>query len=143
MSGKTEIAVSLMPKLEDRIVDLSSKLEAIAREKAPEAWEVALAVVRVDALGQILVGVLLVAGAFFLIRVGRSWVATATAIEKERGERYSNNDEIKYGTRGVVALCFGAVAATGGAVCLLSIWNYVALYRPELVIARRLLDGVL
>lgn len=143
MAEKTEIAVSIMPKIEDKLVELSGKLEQIMQAKAPAAWETALAVVRIDAAGKIVVGIIAVSLAFFLIRQAIRWFVNYGEITREKGERYRNDEEFKYMIGGIISGGLGGIATKVGFFSLVAPWTWVALFRPELVIAKQILGKFL
>ncbi len=135
MTEKTEMAVSIMPKLETKIVELSSRLEQIMAERAPEAWEMAQGVIRVDALRDLQHGVtwLIVAGlCFWAFR----WCL------KHPGKNEDGTEKESSGFEGFVFVSAAGCLALS-LMELLSIWTWTALINPELAIAKRILDGVL
>lgn len=143
MADKTEIAVSVMPKLEERIVDLSQKLESVMREKAPEAWDAALGVVQIEAAQTLLWAVLGIAMLGLGLRRAFRWASTASEIVKENGARYRHDEEVKY-VFGCIAA--GVSAFVGMLITLFNafdVWAYTALVRPELVIAKQVMKGLL
>jgi len=129
----TEIVeVTVFPGIEDRVIELSQKLEQIATSHAPEAWEATLLMYKAKALSEIamagsmfLVGLILALGAFLLIR----W-----------GIRMDEDEERVAPV--VVGSITGLVAAgvsLGALVALSKMWNWMVLSHPEIALAAKIL----
>jgi hypothetical protein len=160
MADKTDITVSVMPKVEEKIVELSGKLERIMAERAPEAWDAALAVVQVGAIRNLVVGLIAIVIAIIawtvFARLYRKWreLDGPWAVYRAEYHNYMNSSANrpdkptagKGGFEASVAAGFfviGLLSTLSAVANLLSVWTWVALFRPELVIAKRILDGVL
>ena len=135
MPENSEITVRVMPEIEDRIIELSGKLEAIMVERAPEAWALALDVVRMQGLTNLVLaavfGGMLVLTYFF---TRRAW-----SLAEETSNYFQG--EARFFT------CLGSVIFGGGSIFGLVLhllpWTWAALFAPELVIARRVMAGLL
>lgn len=136
-----------MSKLENTVVELVVKLEALARDTAPEAWAAARSVVQVDALGTLTWGLTAAAvaaagwvAARYLFGAAR---ARALKDRETTARTWASADDYPEFFFGVVLAAVALASTVLAALKLLSPWPYAALFRPELVIARRVLDGLL
>lgn len=128
--------------ISERVVELSYKLENAMREKAPEAWDAALRVIQLEAVQTLIWAVFGAVAAVIGVLLAFRWGRAAYAIVQERGQRYARDEEVKY----AVGSFFSTVGAFLGVVVLsgaLNIWTYIALAQPELIIAKRVLQGLL
>lgn len=135
MVEKTELSISILPKIESRIEELSIKLEEIIIDKAPEAWNATLTVVQIDGFREILSGI------FILILSGLSFWIGLKFLRKVNF--FKDDDDSGFGFSGVIAWIISAILLIISTVELLSIWTWTAIFNPELVIAKKILIGIL
>ena len=132
-----------MATIEEKLVEMTERLQQLAVEHAPAAWETTLMVVRLNAMGTIFMGMVFTVITGILIKVSLHCQLRFTRIVKEKGEEYSADKEVVPGSV--------AIAAAGGAIGsglfsaahLLDWWDWVAMFEPQLYIARTILKGVL
>lgn len=121
-----------MDELATKLVEWMSAFEAAVVEVAPQAAELALAYARVDAAGNLLVGVALAVVSCVLL-------TKATKLYRSGVEESKNSS---HGAAGDIFLIGsllggpGAVLGSMAAVNVLNIWNWVGLFYPELYLVR-------
>lgn len=109
-------------QLQAQLADILKAMQGAAAEYGPKALQLALEVRRWDAIGTIVLGLLLLAfGLFVASHVKRLW---------------KNDGPAEIGAPlGVLTLCLWVAAG----FYLLNIWNWVGVFRPEIALARDLL----
>jgi hypothetical protein len=124
----------------DRAMTLIEEVAAAAKdavtEYGPEAWEVALWVVRVDAIGEIIVGL------FLALLIVVIWCAVVR--DNLKALNAGNNKKFEWRIKMVACGGFGiAVCGAAFAVKMLNVWVYVAIFAPELWLAKKAISAVL
>lgn len=122
----------------DRAMTLIEEVAAAAKdavtEYGPEAWEVALWVVRVDAIGEIIVGL------FLALLIVVTWCGAV----RNSVEALKDDDAPPWHIMIVTVGGFGiAVCGICSAMKLLNVWAYAAIFAPELWLAKKAIDAVL
>lgn len=118
--------------MDDTLNDLLTRLE---HEWAPQLLRTAAGVAFWDGLGWIIVGlVLLILGI----------VGTIVCVKCLWIDLSKNQPDISgHGVAGLAAGLGSVLALTPALTILLNIWNWVALFNPELAVAKRIFDAVL
>ncbi len=126
-----------MSELESKAVDILNKLESITTEYAPEVTDAAIAAVQVTAVSELVFGVVAMLGGFLTIRIAKSFSNYARTRKDEGG--YMSDWDFGVVVSNLIGVVVGAIFFLTGIGELFNVWNYVALYNPELAMAHRLL----
>ena len=116
--------------MEDKLVEIITKLQEQLTTFAPQAWKAALAVTRINGLASFVGGVVATALALLIWRKYRKWLKRQ---EREEG------DEI------IVMLSWAGIIISGGigVSILLDPWTYVAIFMPQLEIAHEIIGRLM
>lgn len=126
-----------MSKLEDKAVDTIGKLETFAgklvdlsKQYAPDVWNLARQVARIEAIQT------LVYGFVWLVIASLAWVAAIKLFRVAKKDDWDNPGPIiGMGVGGIIGL-FTTIAACEN---LLNIYAWVSLWYPELWMAKKVL----
>jgi hypothetical protein len=123
--------------IETKTVELLDKLDALTTQYTPEVIDGAVTAVTVTAIGELVYGLLGLVACYGL------WWLTTHATEYCRNKK----DEGGWGSDWEIPWCVSWVI--GGIVCgafatnsiwaLFNVWNWVAIFNPELAMAHRVL----
>lgn len=119
--------------MEETLNDLLTRLE---HEWAPQLLRTAAGVAFWDGLGWIIVGIVLL----ILAIVGTVICVKCLRIDLSRDDRY---DISNHGVVGLITGLSALLTLIPSLIILLNIWNWVALFNPELAVAKRIFDAVL
>lgn len=129
---KTDAAVATVAdKLGDKALQYLSSFEELAKQYSPDVVDAGLTVIRINALGDIIVGLVGIAVAFVVWKIFKR-------VRAERGKEYFHRNE-------AICIIGGAISFFGGIASfvmilfgLFNIWVYVALFDPKLYIAYKI-----
>ncbi len=131
---KDEITIKVFPELENRVVELSHTLERLMTDNAPEAWSLVLATVQIEYLTRASWGII------WLI------LLVAVFVSFKRGWDWARNCQSDPGGAKFLVTC-GTIASGSASIFGLMYcfgpWTWVGLFKPELIIAARILKGVM
>lgn len=126
-----------MVMLEQKVVELFDRFEELAVQYTPEVIEKATAAVSVTAIGN------LVGGLSGLVAVYAVWWLTKNCAtycrNKKQDGRWANDWDIGW----IISFVIGGVS--GGCIAIISlfelidIWNWVAVFNPQLALAHQVL----
>ena len=116
-----------MDNLETKAVELLTKLEQLA----PEAMDTMIEVLRITAVSNIVMAVIGILASIFII----SKMRDIFKIYEEIPSKYDAFVDIGLAIGGGTAVILMVI----GAFTLFNPWTYIALYNPELVLARQML----
>lgn len=124
-----------MNEITEQVVGLLTRIEAGILDVAPEALDLAVNVVRLDAVGELIVGfVTLVIGI-----VSVFWGIKLLNQYKGSVDKYGfGGDDFKQ-ISGIVLLTFSSIPLINFMVAWFDIWNWVALFSPEFALAKQIL----
>ena len=146
MSVEKKIETDIFSVVTEKVVELSTKLSEVVSEAAPEVWGMVLNVIRVDGGQSLVIGLFFMAIAIIGICVGLKFFKAAQVARDEYNKNLSSNCyKHSVGDHAEIAgTIIGAIVASMSTIIssalLLQIWNWVAVFAPELVLAKRLLD---
>jgi hypothetical protein len=124
--------------LTDKFLEIINQLQTTVSAHGQEAVNLALASIQIDALGNIISGIVASFGVYFLYRFGK-WIFRQT---KEEESSLCDQDEIFYIYSIIAGL--GSIALfICSLILLFDIWNYVAIINPKLYLAHTIVDHVL
>ena len=128
-----EITVKVFPEIENRVVELSHTLERLMVDNAPEAWSLVLATIQIEYLTRASWGILWLV---LLVVVCSSF--------KPLWRRAVNQSDPGFVKFIVVAISsiISAFSIFGLMYCF-GPWTWVGLFKPELIIAYRVLNGIM
>jgi len=119
------------------IEDLANKIETIVTQTAPTVAEATLKVVVIDGGTTLLVGLgLALLGIILLVLCNK--ILTSIPATKDKGTDYSDKN---FGA--VVSFIFGFSLVIAGLVRLFNIWHWIAVFNPELALAKQIVSSVL
>lgn len=121
--------------MEDKLVELMDQLQTLLAQYAPRAGELALGVVRVQALANLLIGLLLLAGFALLLRF------TLREVHRKADwlmERIFGEEEV--GPQIMFLAAPLALLAVPAGIMLLNPWNWIGAANPLLALAHRVLE---
>lgn len=121
----------MSPEFQTRLAEYMDAFEEFAAQATPQAVDLALSLTRWNALNDLIVTLL-------TILLGVGIFLGATALWRARTESVDIREPFAY-----IGWLLGggmAIIATGS---LFNVWLWLGLFRPELVLARRLLDKVM
>lgn len=135
-----------MDQLEAKLVELIEAIESGVVDYGPEALQLILNVMRVEAVGEVimtLIGVVIMA--VFGVIFARSARRYAEIASQMGDGPYSSKLDREYGTTGFKMMLSGIVAFVATLVLLIeaSIWSFAGAFWPELRLAREIIDRVL
>lgn len=107
----------------DKLIEAASKLTSKMAEAAPQVWEAVLWTVRLDGIQGIVIGLILLAFAVFV-----GWCLMPSAKK--------NGDE-------PFVWFVMVLAGIPGLFKTFYVWSWAAIFAPEVVIARRIMEEVL
>jgi|GEM_PF-4118871 len=140
MTDATSVLTEVFPTIEERVLDLSQKLEQLIVTKSPAAWDTLLTVVKVEAAQDLVMGaVYLVTAAGLLTVCKRLWTRGRELYEADQ----KSNPEPPFWIGSIPLFAMFLVALIAGTPKVLSLWNYVAFISPEIVVAHKVLQGLL
>ena len=131
---KDDITVQVFPELENRVVELSHTLERLMVDNAPEAWSLVLATIQIEYLTRASYGVIWL---ILLVTVFAGF---------KRGWNWANSCPVDPKGAEFLVICMTAIfgsTSTFGLMYCFSPWTWVGLFKPELIIAARILKGVM
>ena len=135
-----------MATLEQTVEIAADRLIKAVDAYGPKATELVLETGRIAAAQSIVYSIVsLIIGVVLLVvgtRLAVRWFKTFKEIEKEKGDRYHNDEEFKYviGTAiSSFAVVAGSITTFCGVVSMFNLWMWVGLWRPELYLAVKLL----
>ncbi len=139
MPDATSVLTEVFPTIEERVLDLSQKLEQLIVTKSPAAWDTLLTVIKIEAVQNLLLGAIYTVVALgFLIWCKRMWARGKDLYDDDP----KNNFEIHlFGSIPIFFLFFVSLIAAAPRVS--NLWNYVAFISPEVVVAHKVLQGLL
>jgi len=111
--------------------------ELLAQYAQPTA-DLALAAVRVGAIGEIVQAVIVFAFGLFLLRVAAKRFRVAAEIARERGDRFRDDEEVPNFVIGGGCAFFGGVTALISGIQLLTPVMWVSAFDPLLGLAMKL-----
>ena len=120
--------------LEKKIVDILTQLQNAVVSYAPKAWQIAIAVKRVDCLQSLILGIALLVIAGWPLRL---------LVIKMIGRLQEDNLD----AAGFFGGIFGGVAflvcSVGAAVLLLNVWNWIGVFDPSFALMHDLYRKVM
>jgi len=120
--------------VQERLVELSVKLESLAVENAPEAWNTALTVVQISYAQRLVLS-------FCGLALGSILAYACWRFVKKVS--LWDHDTVGYEIGAFISGMVGGLMLIGSLINVFTIWNWVGIFRPELVIAKRILDSIL
>ena len=125
-----------MSELENKTVEILDKFDALATQYTPAVIDGAVTAVQVTAIGDLARGIFGLACAFATWWLSKNFSQYA---RKEKTDDYMSDWEIGIAIgMGAGILSSGIIAVTSVAL-LFDIWNWVAIWNPELATAHRVL----
>lgn len=125
-----------MSDLEQKAIEMLDKIEAIAENYAPEVSELALQAVRVSAIGELLYGLISIISVPVIFVVGTR--AAAFFKEKKKEDGMYSSWEVGIGMSFICTIIGCSVFAISGIQVLFNVWNWVAIFSPELALAHQI-----
>ncbi len=126
-----------MSELEEKAIEMLDKFEALANQYGPEVIGAAKSAVFVTGIGDIVLGFVGLAAAFVLWWLTQNFAKYAQRKKDDGG--YMDDWEMAW-TAGMSIGCVAAgMVATFSIWALFDIWNWVAIFNPQLALAHRLL----
>ncbi len=125
--------MSKVGNVEEKAVELLDRLDNLVTQYAPEVYDTAVEVVRMSGLTEIVWGVFgicFVIVAFFIVK----WLWRVT--QRDEVATDIETGFIVLGCVLTLVLIFGGIIHLGN---LLHLWNWVAVFDPELALARKVL----
>jgi len=122
--------------LQTKAVDLLNKLESLTTQYTPEVVNEAINVVRITAVGNLIWGVIGLAGPFFIWLYSVKLIRFFTKKHKENPFELWEAGQI---STIVIAGAIVVVTTLCGIEKLFNIWNWVAIVNPELALAHKVL----
>ena len=126
-----------MSKVEEKAVELLDKLDSLATQYTPEVIDGATSAVTVTAIGELIWGVIGLLSAYLIFRAGKS--LTAFLVKKKEEDGYWSMWEIGFGMSSGITIFACTILTLTSVFGLFNIWNWVAIYNPELALAHRIL----
>lgn len=120
--------------LEEKAVELIEKFELFAKQYTPEAIEMVKTVTQVSGISEIIDGSI-----FSLTGVVLAFATDKLVRYFYNLEKKDNNDYFYTISSFVIGCPLTSIAILTGVSHLLDIWNWVAIFKPELAIAHKLL----
>ena len=123
--------------IETKSVELLDKFEALATQYTPEVIDAAEAAVRVTAISNLVYGVIAIAtacGTCFL-----ATKATSFFIKRREEDGPWSDWEIGIVLSAIIGVVSGTVFTLSGVTGLFSLWNWVAIFNPQLALAHKIL----
>ena len=111
-----------MSALQEKTVEIISKLDALATQYSPEVIDTALSAVRMSGLVPIITGIALCGGAIAIVLLGKVY--------------FKGEENLGYI---VVSWLIAVLIAIAGLCHLLDIWDWVAMWNPKLAMAYKIL----
>jgi len=124
-----------MKDLENKALEIITKLDALATKYTPEALEMAVQVTRIDAIGNIIGAIIFIALTVVLI------IKTPPELCKWMNGRSDGLAAI--GFCGLSGLFFASIISVGFvALVLLNHWMWVAVFNPKLALAHNIMGAI-
>lgn len=122
--------------IEDKAVETLSQLEALARQYTPDVIDAAINVTRIDGVAAVVGGMLMLVCVWPVCVAGLRLHKFFSKKQKE--DRYS---DWELGVMSVQICTPMAIAllVIFGAVLVLDVWNWVAIFEPKLFIAKQIM----
>ena len=126
-----------MSNLESKAVDILDKLEAITTQYAPDVVDKAVQSVAVTGISNLVWGLVGFAALYF------TWFATKRLVSffvrKKESGGYWSDWQIGYVLSFVVGAFVCFVLALSSVWTVFDVWNWVAIFNPELAMAHKIL----
>ncbi len=155
--------------MEDKIIEWAEKFEKIVAEKMPDAIDLGLNYIRIDALANILFGLIMASIAIFSYRHFRKVVfhvrynefKESVKSQDENTKRillsefkseffFSSeflkafeNDEVELIIPNLLAIIIGTICLAISMTELLSVWNWITIFSPKLGLVHQLMTSTM
>jgi len=126
-----------MSDLESKAVDILDKLEALTTQYTPEVIEKAVQAVSVSGVASIVEALLGLVVAYGLFLATKNLGAFFMKKKEEDGD--SSDWEIGYCLTYFIGGVATLITVLASLIVLFSVWNWVAIFNPELAIAHKIL----
>lgn len=126
-----------MKELEQKTVEILDKLEALTMQYAPDVVDAAVTTLQVNAISSIIWGIFGVICVFICWFITKKLIVFCTE-RKKKGGFYSDWEigiVLSFGF-GTIITC---VIALWSLANIFSIWNWVAIFNPQLALAKKVL----
>ena len=125
-----------------KLHEIAAELKKHVLDLAPQAWDLLKWVVRVEAL-QLLVPSVLAFLILPYVNIKYVWPLYKRGLEEYKsGGMFDDEGEGKVGIS-IFIMILSTAALIFASVCLLDVWNWVALFQPEIEIAHRVYEKVM
>lgn len=126
-----------MSELETKTVELLDKFDALATQYTPTVIDGAVTAVRVTAIGDLVWGVFGLACAFIAWWLTKNFSLYARKKKDEGG--YMSDWEIGIAIGMAAGILSSGIIVATSVGALFNVWNWVAIWSPELAMAHRVL----
>ena len=122
-----------MSELENKTVELLDKFDSLATQYAPTVIDAAVASVQVTAIGNLVWGVFGLVCAFTTWWLSKNFSKYARKKKNDNG--YMSDWDVGMTIGASVGILSSTIIAVTSVASLFNIWNWVAIFNPELAMA--------
>lgn len=120
---------------EEKLIEYADKIEKILREKGPEAYDLFIYKLQVEAAQELLVGFLLLMGSGVFV-----WLSKYFNDEAEETDSYSDEEDYKFASG--LSLVISVICMVVSLFLLLDFWNWIPFIYPDLAAANYVFEQV-